>query len=335
MKKANIFFIILLIAVCVLGWGIAIKNVTKEDDEYKRYEQLGEKYEKDKLYQRAIQEYKHALNLKRNQDLYEKIVDVYEQYMKHYEKEMLEDFEEEYQDFLKEAVTHYPGNKIFVDRIVDIYINEKQYEDAYNCLKIAIDNSYDTKAVKELLLKVQYKCKERKEEYTMIEQGIGSSYIVSYMEEYDGKREEVQNIYNTENGKKYEDLYTFVGSTNVEGVTVLGNELESKIVNNEGMVMGIFEKSVMNAGVYAEGLIAAQCGDLYAFYDEFAKKQFGEYEYAGMFQNGKAAVKKDEKWMLVDKSGEVVSDKYQEIVVDKNGRYLIDGHILVKKTDKK
>lgn len=60
----------------------------------------------------------------------------------------------------------------------------------------------------------------------------------------------------------------------------------------------------------------------YSYYDEFAKKAFGDFDYAGCFYNGKAAVKNNGVWYLINTKGEKVGDEYKDIVLSETGSYM-------------
>lgn len=322
MKLGNVVLALVLILLCAGGWIVLVLNSTAEVDMYEVYMDQGDDWVKDGLYQRAIGQYRLALQEKITEDAYEKI---YKAYLKRYE-EAPEDTLEEFIGFLQEAVNVYPANKKMVDSLVEYYTVKKEYALIYNCLSKAIANGYNDKDVKEKLLDARYAYKVQEDVYTTIHQSIGTMYSI----EIDGE----WNLYGANFRNRLTYNYIYVGLGNAAGDVVVTGEEDSRLIAGDGMVLGIFKEKVVEAGVYSEGLVPARCDEEYAYYDEFAQKKFGGYQMAGMFQNGKAAVQKEDKWMLIDAQGEKASELYEEIVLDYCGRYLVNDTIMVKKSDK-
>ena len=129
--------------------------------------------------------------------------------------------------------------------------------------------------------------------------------------------------------------YVFASSLNEDNTRILETTLGARLTNSEGVVLGIFKSKVTDAGLYSDGLIPAACEGKYNYYDSFAKEQFGGYEYAGSFQDGVAVAKKDGKWTLIDTKGKEISDKFVDIKIDGNGRYLRGDVIVAAKEDGK
>ncbi len=317
MKKA---VIIALIVLCAIGWVSLVTSKASESSEQKNYVEEADVFVEKGLYQRAIANYELALTEKASEEIYSKANNAY----KLRYAEAPEDTFENYMVFLQNATNFYPANEEFVNAMVELYHIDSDYQGMYDCLMRAISNGYDNEDVQKNLKIAKYAYKIRGSEFTSIRFANGSYYSVG--------REMGCNLYNNADGYLWSKDFPLVTVPNEEGIAVAVGE-DSRLIDATGMVMGIFEKNVSDAGIYSEGLIPACIDGKYGYYNEFAEFQFGEYEYAGTFQDGKAAVKKDGKWMLVDKKGESVSDSYLEIVLDMSGRYMVNEKVLVKTAD--
>lgn len=320
MKKNNIVIVVVLIALCVVGWLTLFTKKVTQASAYNSYVKQADEWVERGLYQRAIANYELALEEKSTEEVYEKATQAFKLRF----KEAPEDTIEDYIKFLEDAVLQYPANAVLVDNLVELYKIESEHEDIYNCLTVAVANGYNTKKIQATLREAKYAFELRRSEFSGIKQSEGQYYSVS--------RNTGWNIYTKDKGYLLSSEYEFIGICNEDGTALVTGQ-DSRIIDGKGIVLGIFEEKITDAGVFSEGLIAAKSGKRYSYYNDLAERQFGDYEQAGMFQDGKAAVKKDGKWMLIDNKGKKVSKTYEEIVLDSFGRYLVNDRILLKTGD--
>lgn len=320
MKKVNIVIVVGVIALCLVGWFTLATQKAPQNSSYNEYIEQADEWVSMGLYQRAIQNYELALAEKPSEELYVKEMEAYQL---RYE-EAPEDTKKDYITFLEGATNAYPANKQLVDHLITLYTIESKNESIYTCLQRAIANGYNDDDIQAKLLAAKYAFTLKRSEFSGIKQSEGDIYTASRLNAW--------NLYNLNDGYIFSSEYDFVGLCSTNG-TVVVTGADSRIVTTDGSVLGIFNGLVTDAGIYAEGLLPACIDGKYSYYNDFAQKQFGEYEMASMFQNGSAAVKSGGKWMLVNTKGEVTSDSYEEIVLDYAGRYLVDGLILVKTSD--
>lgn len=320
MRKVNVVIVVCLIALCLVGWVSLATQKVSQNNIYNNYVNDANSWVKKGLYQRAIKNYELALKEKQTEEIYEKMDKAYKKRYEEAPKETLED----YMNFLSGAISVYPANKQLIDSFVTIYSIESEYEEIYNCLKNAIEHGYESKKIQEELLKVKYAFRLLGGEFSGIKQSTSKWYVVSRNSDW--------NLYDMDEGYLFEHEYEYMSPVSDDGIVVLTGD-DSRIIDASGMVLGIFDEKITEAGIYAEGLIPVCCRGKYSYYNDFAEKQFGEYEEAGMFQNGLAAVKKGDKWILINKEGEKESEAPGEIVLDEMGRYMINELILVKESN--
>lgn len=317
MKTSNAIIAVVLIALCLVGALFFGSRILSSDDAYEKYMAQGNAWFEDGLYQRAIGQYELALEENPNEELYVKINTAYSLRYAEAAAETLED----YMDFLQDAVDAFPANESLVESYVAVYYTEEEYEDIYACLINAVKNGYNTEAVQEKLRQVKYLFKVRRSTFYGVTQSEDAMYAVV--------RENGSIAYSAASGFLLNQNYDYVGLPSADGVVVVTGQ-DSRIVNSDGLVMGIFDTIITEAGVFADGLVPACCNGVYAYYDEFADKQFGEYEFAGKFQDGVAAVKTGGKWLLVDTKGNTVHEFHGQIILDYAGRFMLNKRILVK-----
>lgn len=317
MKKVNVCIAIVFLALCVLGWGSVLTGRISQQGQYASLVEQADAWVERGLYQRAISNYQEALKEKSSQELYEKMHNAYQLRYQESPKETLDD----YMDFLQSAVNAYPASPVLVDHYAEIYMDQEEYTDVYRCLQRAVESGYDNENVQKLLLQSKYAYTLARSGFSGVVQCQGPLYVVA--------RNNRWNLYDTSKGYVLSQEYDYVSPSNQDGVVVATGE-DSRIINSKGMVLGVFQEKVTQAGVLSDGLIPAQCGGVYSYYNDLGEKQFGDYQMAGTFQDGLAAVQTQDGWMLVDPQGQSQSGVYEEIVLDHLGQYM-PGQVYIAK----
>ena len=317
MGKGKILLTAGLALLCLVGWIAFGVQRSAPASAYESLVATGDDWAGRGLYQRAILKYNEALKEKQTPELYEKINAAYR---KRY-AETPEDTREDYMSFLRGAVAAYPGNSTLVDSFVGQFLTEERYGEVYSCLKNAIAAGYDTAQVRGALRDARYAYGLRGGAYRGILQG-GTDY-------YTVLREKGWSVYSAEDGYSDTGTYDAMSRCSAAGRFVATRD-DSRLMDLTGMVWGIFPQKVEDAGILAEGLIPAKCGGSYAYYNDLAEKQFGAFDLAGTFQDGRAAVKKGTQWYLIDRTGQSVSEPYEEIVLNPAGEYACGGKMLAR-----
>ena len=323
MKKMTTIIALVCVAVCVLGWiTFATDEITAIGQQKDLIEQADAWMEAG-LYQRAIKNYQEARVSADSLELCEKIQKAY---ALRYD-EAKDDTYDLYVEAMEEIVTIYPGEEIFALSLANLYIEDEEDTSAYTCLKKAVSNGAESDEINKLLEKTRYSYFMSLSYYNGVKAFSGNAYVVS--------REGRWGVLDTENGLTLMCDYEFVSQVNEEGVLLFTDNKDSRLIDAEGMVLGIFKEKITEAGIFSEGLIAASSGAKFSYYDEFAQVKFGGYESAGAFVGGRAAVCKDGKWFLIDQNGKAVSEKFARIVLNEKGEYLVGDKMLAAKTEGK
>lgn len=320
MKGIKLIVAIVLVVVVAIGWISMIGSSGGELIEYNTAVKTADEWVKEGLYQRAIGKYEEALSLKQSDAVTTKMLDAYES---RYQEST--DIMSDYVSALEKAVALYPKNENYISRLVDMYLKMSDYDLAYDCLVDAVENGVNNTDLLAKKDEIRYAGDYESSAYSEFTALSENSYTV----QINGKWEAIDN-----SGESLTGEYDYV-SPSGSGVRVFELEKDTRLIDSTGMVLGIFEKKPESAGVYSEGLIPAKVDGKYAYYDSFAKKQFGDYDYAGAFSDGKAAVCIGGKWKLIDSSGKDVSKEFADIVVDGNGCYKKNSIIIAAETEGK
>ena len=319
MKQSKLI-IILLVVLIIGGWGAALlANDSGETKEYNGHIDMAEEYMERGLYQKAIEEYEAALSIKSTEDVWTAKLSAYQ---KRYEESTK--IYDEYLSTAQSAVSYYSKNADYLLTLANLYMVREEYNSAYKALNNAVESGLKNDKVNDLLLDVKYAFEIKWKAYTGYSPCSNGFYAVSetgvwtYIEQ-DGSDTD------------YEQLL-FAGPVGSSGIRVVQDKVRTYLIDEKDVVQGILKFTPTAAGVFSENLIAIKDETSYSYYNSLGDKQFGEYEAAGAFVNGVAAVQKNGKWFLIDtKEKEVSSDKYEDIVLQANGTHLKDGVMIAKK----
>ena len=324
MKRINVAIAIALALICILGWSLVFKQQSSKSEQYSAYVEQADIWVEEGLYQRAIQSYQMALTETPAVDIYTKAVGAYQKRISEVSGDILDDTLDEYTDFLTDAVADCPQVEEFVRLLAELYLNDEKYTQAYSCLRTAVNNGIYSDNILSMLRQAQYAWSYRGGTYSSILPLAGATYSV--------EKNGAWGAYEIENGSVLPCEYEYVSQSNTEDILVVTINESSRLIEAEGIVLGIFDQVVVDAGVYSDGLIPATFdGTNYQYFDEFANPQFGGFEEAGTFQDGTAAVKQDGVWFLINDSDEKISDEYDEIILNARGEYLSDNVMLAAK----
>lgn len=318
MKGLKVIIIVVLTALTVIGWGSVGANRMKLDNEYNSDIKNADQWAADGLYQRAIQKYKDAIAQNDSQETWTKLLDAY---AKRYEEDtgILSD----YVSAAEDATVRYPKNSQYLKTLVSLYMDSSNYSGAYKYICNAIENGNTDKEIYNLKNQIQYSYKTGTENYVDVKSAAGSFYTVS--------NGELWGSYGVDGSVGVDCSYEYINSCGDNQTRVYTTQKDSRLIDGDGMVLGIFGFKVTEAGLYSEGLIPVAHEGKYKYYDSFAKESFGDYDFAGGFKNGIAPVKKGNDWLFVDTSGKEKGEHFADVVTDDNGNCFTGSVIIAAK----
>ena len=320
MKQTHLLIIVLFVLLGLIGWGSAIADtIGGENEEYINHVTLAEDYFERGLYQKSAKEYESALALVNTQEGYTKLLEAYQ--ARYAESKKIYD---DYLNAADMAVTYYPECPEFLLTLVQLHVDEGGYKTAYKLVKNAIEAGMEDERVAMMAVRIAYSYELQWSEFKEFISHVNGYYAVRQYDLWD---------YMTLDGS-VEDLgqLLLVGPVGADAVRMCVTENRTILTDADEIVQGIVHITAEGAGVYAEGLIPVKSEGVYTYYDLLGDKQFGDFEEAGTFQNGKAAVFKKDKWYIIDNTGSPVSgETYEHIVLNNDGTYLKNDIMLAKK----
>lgn len=318
MQRKKILVAIVLCLAMALGWFLFVKDQAQMALAYKENITQADEWVKAGLYQRAINKYQEAIAYKSTVENWQKLLDAYEKRLKEDDK-----IASEYEDAMAKAVESCPMEEAFYKKISDYYCEEKEYQNAYEWLSKARKAKLEDDYLKQQYFKVAYVYELQTHEYKEFVGEANGAYAVTNGYEW--------HTIGTDGNEIEEETYEYISLAGDEGISVKTFETDSRLINREGTVLGIFQEKCEAAGVYAQGMIPVKYQGKYGYYDEFAKKQFGTFDQAGTFYDGSAATCIDGKWEMIDGNGEKTGETFADIKLDKEGCYNRQDVILAAK----
>lgn len=308
MKGTTLFLILFLAVMAAVGWFSFFSASSADASTYDEDIAQADEWVEEGLYQRAILSYNSALSENPTEEGYKKLMNAYE---KRYEEDtgILSD----YTSALCEASAAYPQNTEFAKKLVDIYIYTDDYSSAYNQIMTSIANGIEDPSVIGRKNEIKYKHELHYRNFTDMKSTSNSLYVV-----YNGEK---CGIAGPDGNMSVDFNYDYISPVSGDGTMIYSYNGSDRLIANDGLVMGIFDFSVNNAGVYSDGLIPVLHEGKYSYYDSFAKMKFGGYDCASSFSSGVAVVKKDGNWFAVDTEGKESEKKFADVKLDINGNY--------------
>ena len=295
-----------LVLITGMGWHSKISDQQRQIKRYQQEVEEAADFEKRGLYQKAGENYKEALGIKKEEAIYEKMINAYE---KAYEEK--EDRYKEYMEAAEMAQAAYPENPHFALAISQLYIQKNDYANAFYFLDKAKKAGSKDKNFQKEYQRMLYSFKTLYGSY--------DSYYPLSNGFYGVKNKEGAG-YIPANGESSNSLkQEFVGPIGEKGYRLLRKDGKTILVDKNETTQGVFSnKNPEDIGYYAEDRIPIKEEGEYSYYNALGDRLFGGFSEASRFQKGKAVVKKAKKLYFIDLEGKEVELKYT--VKDEKGK---------------
>lgn len=316
MKKIKVITSILLVALIAVGWGIKIKSITNNTSIYNESIKNGDYFLEDKLYQKAIDEYKTALSIKESVDIRNKYLD---SYSLGYADEVVTSGA--YLNALEATCKIYPRYANYWEWIIEVCIDTNQYEKAYSYYKKSVNSGAKSEKLTELGDTVQYSYTLKNRTYTKKYRNSEGLYTVY--------KENKWGVMDASGEWKYECEYNFASPASKNGEVILTTDKDTRELKGSGIVQNYIKEEI-NSCKAPVGDIALIYKNGWRFYD-CGKNEYilSSYDDASVFMSDKAFVKKSGKWSWIDKEGNSASDiQFDNVKLFDSGEYLYGDYFL-------
>ncbi|ROR28678.1 WG repeat protein [Mobilisporobacter senegalensis] len=314
-KELTILGIVVLFG---MSWYSLFNNSKAAQTEYDNYIKTARMKAEMEIVTDAEENYMKALNLHESIELRSEIAEFYRDSNQEYALE----------DWSEGMITKYPYEPEGYEFLAFYYKGEEQYYDCYTILNQAKKRRVSSKTLDSLDNELAYAYEIEWANYT--DKTVFSSGYCAVASE-SGKWGYINTAGITAVPYGYRAGKPFTAS----GFAPVQSEKgEYFLINSQGdkKYVDVEKKNIQDCGPLSEDRMAVLIDGRYQYADIEFKKLFGDYDYAGTFLNGVAAVKENNRWSIIDKDGKQIgTDTYEDIKLDGRGYAFQNGVAFVKK----
>lgn len=324
MKKSSLAIVIALVVFIVIAWGVNIFNSTSQLQERNVHLKSAAKYMEEGLYQKAIAEYDTALAMKDEMDVKLKWLEAYDQ---GYQDNVVT--YTDYANALMQMCEQQPTDGQYWERVIHLYINNDKMTKAHEVYMASVKEGAKSEQLTALGDVILYSYRSTAKAYAEVIEGANGAFSVN-----DG---EGWGLIEPTGDTLADCDYQYVGPYNSSGHTLKVTDKDKRLFDGEEVVQAIIDKEFTRCGAYAEGLLPVMTGDKYWKYLDCENDTFvlETYEMASNFSDSVAAVNKNGKWSLINRTGETVcSETFDNIKLAPCGDYVRDGIMIASQKGK-
>lgn len=319
MKRSHLITIVVLVAFVAGAWFAAATGFGDTNTaEYNKHIELAEDYFARGLFWKAAQEYQDALKISSSEEIWSAMLKAY--------ASSVAQGDDSYDDYLEaavEAVAAYGANEDFVLQLASLYTGENDFASATKVLRKAISAGLSGNVIESALISSEYA-------YEIL-WGSYDEYLPYTNGYYCVLRNGTWFYLDAGGGTDRYDGVVRLGPVGDDDLRVLGMEDSILFVDDDNIPQGKVSGVMEEARMYEEGIIPIKIQGKYAYYNLLGDKQFGDFEDASSFENGRAAVRSGDEWYFIDKDGERINgSSYEEIILALDGSWTEADVVLAK-----
>ena len=321
MKNRRKIVPIILFVMLGISWLACLNSGIGQYRTYRNHAELAQKSVEMGLYEQAIEEYKEMLSYRKTDDTWENIKKAYELLYAENEDPYIRNC---YVSDMAQAAEDYPHKAEYWKIQLNLYMEEKNYSKAYEVTKKAVKVPVKDEEIQTAYKKLLYMVKTDYQLYTDYR-----TCLNGYISVCDGNKWKVLD----EQGKVLTGSYDLIGLINDDGKGIYMDQTAAWLMDRKEIARERFSLEITDAGYYSESLelVPVQTGGIWKYLKVDGSFLPGEYEMAGSFYDGRAAVKKDGQWYLIDEKGQQASDRtFEDIKLDLYGCHQQGDIILAK-----
>ena len=296
----------------IAGWLTLFSRASNSDvkGELEAYKKLASEQLELEAYGSAIQYYQNIVSLEATEDNYLKLAEIYESAQKY----------RAYKETLEKSISMFPEDVRAYERLSEYYREENAYQDCVDVVRAAQKAGVLSEALLDDYYSTAYK-------YGFLTTGLGdagrfyNSYaVVKINEKYMYINSGMETV-----SVQYEHASPYMST--VTGVTLGG---ETYYIDENGEKYLDNKEKCEKAYAYSEGISLVVIDGKYNYVSSSNQIIWEPYDMATLFKNGVAAVKRGDKWNVIDTSGNAVSKtSYTDVLFDEDNVCSNSGVIFV------
>lgn len=323
MDNKKIICLVVVIGIA-LSWYMGINNAISETGNYKSYVRAAENYAEEKLYGKAIIEYKTALTYKETMDIRLRIIELYRAAF-----EMGEiTTDGNLVAMILETMSIYKDKAEAYEVACDYFSSVMDYDELTNAIGMAEKNRISSKKIEEIKANVRYLYERAFSTFSQPVNITNGYYLI--------KDKDAEYSLNLVYDVHAQDQL-FVAPYSADGMTVL-KALDNKvfIISNDGTRQKYLDENIIASSGMNDGRIACKIGETWAYYNYQGEKMSGDYVYAGRFSYGVAAVQTEAgKWQLINTKFEPLTDVVYEDIKLNSAEECASSNVILAKSNGK
>lgn len=300
----------------VLGWYVTISSWTGNDDKIQGHILEAQRLEEKGLYLDAIEEYAKVKELK--QDVLEIEEYIADDYF------AMGDYKE-YKSQLNLIIDTYGPIEADIIKLYEFHKNYSSENSLIDCIKGLYEKYPDSQIVKDYYNSIKGKYTEKYINLDRIE-SFNNKYAVFELNDKEG-------LLSVDGKVVIEAVYDEIiyNGYDADSITVKDGD-KYYFINENGYKTKEPEEHYEYMGMISQKRVVAKRNNKYGYLDSNLNEKIAFiYDDATTFNGNVAAVRKGDKWALIDRTGEEITEYiYEEVAVNSKGYCCVNDRICVK-----
>lgn len=312
--KFRFLTIFILVAVGVFVLINTNVNIAKTENQYQEYLSNARKSAEEGVPYVSCQNYSAALEINSSDE------NVYREYIA--QTKLLDEYK--YRDILEKYLVLFPNSSRAYEDVCTYYYDTKDYSGVISLCLEALDKELDTEKIKNFYLDCAYRYNYIRTSLDEAQSFLGDTALIKDSKGYG---------YIDVNGQyviapTYEQAMPFLGNV----TAVCDSEKGWHFINKQGYMIKKLDKKVDLVSFENNEKILIKVNNKYDYITkDLVIPSELEYDYATNFKNGVAAVKKGNKWALINPNKEQITDyMFEDILTDEYNTCIGNGIIFAK-----
>lgn len=315
--RIKLISVALIILAGVLVVGILVSSSMATNEEYNNYLTSARSNAERNIPYTACQKYRQAFSIKCEDE------SIYQEYMEQCKK-LGDSF---YSNAVKDYINKFPESATAYEMLCKYYYESKSYTNVIKMATKARELGVATEQVKNYYIECFYM-------YKYIRTGLEDA--ATFLGSYALIKDNGMYGYLKDSGSylirpMYQDASAFLGSN-----AAVNDGQEWFMINSSGYKVAAPIESIESMSFLSNNKIRISKDGKYGYTNtSFSIAENLPYDYASNFKNQVAAVKKGDKWALINVNEEYITDYiFEDILLDENETCINGGVIFVKNKGK-
>ncbi len=313
----KVLAVIVVVALFAAAWYMVFQKATTLPVEYNNSITLARENAEKGIYKKALANYKAAMKIKDDDiDIHLEIADIY----------LKSGDERAFVNYCENIAKTFPKDQKSYDVLIEHYVKKSEYVKCFDLIRTAKRRKVSSDALNRVEKEIKYKYITKSSTYGDVKVFNEGLCPVKIKDKWGYVSDDIATI---KFSAVYENAEIYTG-----GTALVKTEKDLFYIDVNGEKDLVPEEDFDYLGTFRTIAAASQNGK-YFYVDKSFKKKFGDYDFAANFSNSIAAVKKGDKWALVNDAGqETTGFVYEDIKLDEKGNCYRNGVVFVKENGK-